>query len=59
MHDDERYPPWFECGTLYASSYDLERHVKHGCLMDENTDNDDTLSDVSEGNDDIWGSILQ
>lgn len=43
---DERYPSCSECGTMFASSYDLQRHAKNGCTMEE--EEDDAKSEVSE-----------
>ena len=39
------YPACVECGTMFASSYDLQRHIKNGCPMEEDTDENDTMSD--------------
>lgn len=52
MHSDEKYPSCAECGTMFASSYDLQRHIKNGCPMDENSDENDTMSDVNDEDDD-------
>jgi hypothetical protein len=37
---------------MYASSCDLQRHVKNGCPMEENSDENDTMSDISDKDDD-------
>jgi hypothetical protein len=37
---------------MFASSYDLQRHIKNGCPMEEDTDENDTMSDVDEEDDD-------
>ena len=37
----ERYPFCGDCGTMFVTSYDLQRHTKSGCPMDENKEEDD------------------
>jgi hypothetical protein len=51
-HPDEKYPSCTDCGTMYASSYDLQRHVKNGCPMEENADDNDSMSEASDKYDD-------
>ena len=57
-HSDEKYPSCAECGAMYVSSYDLQRHVKKGCPMEENSDENDAMSDVSDEDDDGGFSSL-
>ena len=40
---EERYPSCDECGTMFASPYDLERHMKNGCPTEEETDESDAM----------------
>jgi hypothetical protein len=42
---EKAYPTCVECGTMFASLYDLQRHIKNGCPMEEDTDENDTMSD--------------
>lgn len=53
---DEKYPSCSECGTLFASTYDLQRHTKNGCPMEE--EEDDAKSEVSEEDDDSGFTLL-
>ena len=32
------FPSCSECGLLFATLYDLQKHVKRGCPMDEDSD---------------------
>uniref|UniRef100_K1R313 Uncharacterized protein in xynA 3'region n=1 Tax=Magallana gigas TaxID=29159 RepID=K1R313_MAGGI len=43
---DERYPSCSECCIMFASSYDLQRHTKNGCTMEE--EEDDAKSEVRQ-----------
>lgn len=53
---DEKYPSCSECGTMFASTYDLQRHTKNGCPMEE--EEDDAKSEVSEEDDDSGFTLL-
>lgn len=53
----ERYPSCIECGTMFASSYDLQRHTKNCCPMEEEEE-DDAKSKVSEEDDDSRFTLL-
>jgi hypothetical protein len=45
LNTEKVHPACVECGTLFASSYDLQQHIKYGCPMEEDTDENDTMSD--------------
>jgi hypothetical protein len=56
MEIEEKYPSCVDCGTMFASSYDLQRHTKNGCSMD--LEDDDAKSDVSKEDDDSGFTLL-
>ena len=41
------YPSCSECGVMFVSSYDLQRHAENGCPMEMDTD-DDKMSNISD-----------
>ena len=48
---EERYPSCSDCGTMFATSYDLQRHTKNGCPMDENKEEDHDQDESDNDND--------
>ena len=48
---EEKFPSCSECGTLFSSSYDLQRHARKGCPM-EQSDNYTSEDDNDEDDDD-------
>ena len=48
-YSDKRYvyPSCSECGVMFVSSYDLQRHAENGCPMEMDTD-DDKISNISD-----------
>ena len=48
----ERYPSCSDCGTMFATSYDLQRHTKNGCPMDEDKEEDHDQDESDMDNDD-------
>ena len=55
---EERYPSCDECGTVFASLYDLKRHMKNGCPIEEETDESDAMSDVSDDDDTGFNPLI-
>ena len=60
---EEKFPSCSECGTLFSTSYDLQRHARKGCPMEEQSDtdtfDDDNDEDGSdEDHDDGFNSLV-
>ena len=58
---EERYPSCGDCGTMFATSYDLQRHTKNDCPMDENQEDQDESDmeyDESEEDNDTGFNFL-
>jgi len=52
---EKQNPSCIDCGTLFSTDFDVQRHIKRGCPMDENTPKAKRMrydEDMDEDNDD-------